>query len=217
MKKQLRGCLGSILVLAVTVGIAFSAQWGFDWLLLPWAFERGGRPALVGSWVGSVTTTTGHPFGVMIELRLAEPKGEGGLVRDWHGAPYGELEGTAQVCDELGSMHSYTIEGEPEDRQATRLSLYATPSESPVPEGLTFSWMNGTWDRANKIELKVQFYWAQDGSSISGAEYPDTQTAATLALTRGGEPGFQALCHGLPHSNSGKMLLTLPTEVISFE
>jgi hypothetical protein len=202
MKKQSYSCI----VLIIALAIALLSAPLLDRLLLPWAFEHANSPALTGSWVGSLTTATGHQRGVVLELRLPEPKGEEGLVRDWHGAPYGELEGTARVCDELGQIHSYTLEGEPENRQATRLSLYATPSESPVPEGLTLSWMNGTWDHANRIELKVQFYWEQDGSSISGGGYPDTQTDATLALTRGGDAEFQALCAGLPHSNYGKML-----------
>jgi hypothetical protein len=115
-------------------------------------------------------------------------------VRDWENAPYGELDGTARVCDHLGQIRSYTVEGEPENRQAARLTLYATPSENPVPEGLTFSWMNGTWNRTDKLAFQVQFYWVKDGAAISGDQYPDTKSEATLEMTRGRETEFQTWC-----------------------
>jgi hypothetical protein len=198
MEKHFRSCLGWILALAIIIGIAFFSRWLFDWLLLPWAFERAAGSAVTGNWVGSLTTATGRPLGVVLELSLPEPKGGGGFVRDWENAPYGELEGTARVCEPSGEVHSYTVEGEPENRQATRLSLYATPSESPAPEGLTFSWMNGNWDRVDRLTLTVQFYWKKDGASISGPEYPDTQSDAVLELTRGGEVDFQTICASLP-------------------
>jgi len=198
MQKYARSCLGLIFALVIITGIAFFSQWLFDRLLLPWAFERADGPALTGNWVGSLTTATGRPLGVVVELILPEPKGEGGFVRDWHSAPYGELEGTARVCEASGAVHSYTVEGEPENRQATHLSLYASPSESPAPEGLTFSWMNGNWDRADHLTLAVQRHWTQGDGSISGPEYPETQSDAILELTRGGEVDFQTVCAALP-------------------
>jgi hypothetical protein len=200
MKKRSSGCIGTILGLAIAIAIGLLSAPLLDRLFLPWAFAHTDRPALTGTWVGSLRTATGHPYGALLELWLPEPKGEEGLVRDWLNAPNGELEGTAKVCDEKGQLRSYTLEGEPKNRQATQLSLYASPSEDPAPEGLTFSWMNGTWDRANRLEFTVQFYWAKEGAAISGGGYPDTVTDSDLKLTRGGDAEFQAICTDLPHS-----------------
>lgn len=182
-------------ILIITVGLSFLAGPVFDRLFAPWAFEQAGRPALTGRWTGQLTTGTGRTHGVLLELVLPEPRGRGGLVRDWEGAPYGEIAGTARVCDERGQIRVYTIEGEPEDRRATQIYFYATPGETPAPNGLTISWVRGTWDGAGGLMLTAQLYWEQDGSAISGASYPDTLSEATLPMTRGGDQEFEAICN----------------------
>ena len=168
-----------------------------DKLFAPWAFEQLGRPALTGSWIGQLTTATGQARGVLLGILLPEPEGRAGLVRDWEYAPYGEIAGTASLCDERGLMHVYTIDGEPEDRQATHIIFHVKPSESPAPNGLTISWVNGTWDGAHNLSLLVQLYWEQDGSAITGGNYPDTQSEAMLPMTRGGEEDFEVICDHL--------------------
>jgi hypothetical protein len=192
MKKRSYALAGLTLLLAVA--IAFLSGPLLDRLFAPWAFEHNGRPALTGSWVGLLTTATGQSHGVLLELLLPEPKGEEGLVRAWREAPYGALGGTARVCDQRGQVRSYTIEGEPEDRQATHLTFHANPSETPARDGLTISWVKGVWDGANTLDLRAQLYWEQDGSAVSGGSYPDTQSEAVLKMTRGDEEEFQAIC-----------------------
>jgi hypothetical protein len=192
MKK--RSSLLSIVLFVIIVGLAFLAGPLFDRLFAPWAFEQAGRPALTGHWIGQLTTATGQTYGVLLELLLPEPEGRGGLVRDWESDPYGEIAGTARVCDAVGQVRVYTIEGEPEDRQATRITFYATPGETPAPNGLTISWVNGAWDGANSLMLTAQLYWQQDGSAISGPEYPDTQAEAALPMTRGSSEEFESIC-----------------------
>jgi hypothetical protein len=194
MKRQSPGFLAWMLVIIALVASALLPWRVLDRLFLPWAFEHGGRPALTGDWVGALTTATGRPRGVRFEMYLPEPGGDAGLVRDWRSAPYGELAGTARVCDERGQVRSYTIDGEPEDRQATRLSLHASPAETPAPEGLTLSWIKGAWDRAGRLDLLVTFYWEKDGAAISGAAYPATRAEAALRMTRGGAAEFRAVC-----------------------
>ena len=100
-----------------------------------------------------------QPYGVIIEMYLPEPKGRRGLRRDWRSAPYGEVKGTLQMCGEDGQMRSYTIEGNPDDRQATHLHFYSTPAEKPAPKGLTSNWYNGAWDGSNKLDFTVTFHW----------------------------------------------------------
>ena len=194
MKKQPSKFTAMIIVIGLILAITFLAGPLLDRLFLPWAFESADHPALPGIWVGTLTTATGGQRGVVLEMYLPEPKGRRGLRRDWRNAPYGELEGTLQMCSEDGQVRSYTIEGNPEDRQASRLHFYSTPVEKPAPEGLTSNWFNGTWDGANKLDFTVSFHWEKNGAAISGGEYPDTQANATLTMTRGDERKFQAIC-----------------------
>jgi hypothetical protein len=75
MRKQSKGCAGLIFAGAVIVAITLGAAPLLDRLFLPWAFENN-SPTLTGSWVGSLTTLTGQPRGVPMELWLPEPKGK---------------------------------------------------------------------------------------------------------------------------------------------
>jgi hypothetical protein len=192
MKK--RSPVLAFVIFIVILGLIFFAGPFYDQLFAPWAFEQPGHPALTGNWVGQLTTATGQTYGVTLELLLPEPKGRRGLVRDWEYAPYGELAGTASVCDERGQITMYTIDGLPDDRQATHITFHAAPSETPAPNGLTLSWVKGPWDGADNLSLSVQLYWEQDGSSITGPEYTDTQSEGMLPMTRGGDEEFGAIC-----------------------
>jgi hypothetical protein len=98
------------------------------------------------------------------------------------------------MCGASGQLRSYTIEGEPEDREASRLHFYSTPVEQPAPEGLTSNWYKGAWDGADTLAFTVSFHWEKDGAAISGPDYPDTQADSSLEMTRGGKTEFQAIC-----------------------
>jgi hypothetical protein len=199
MKRRSHG-FATLILLIVGAAIALLASRLYDRLFAPWAFERAGQPALVGSWVGSLTTATGRQRGVHLEILLPEPGGEAGLVRDWENAPYGEFGGTGRMCDDGGQVRAFTIDGEPDNRRATHLHFHMSPVEKPAPEGLTPNWVKGVWDRANTLDLRVQLHWEKDGAAISGGDYPDTQGEAALNMTRGGDADFQAVCARLRRS-----------------
>jgi hypothetical protein len=130
MKKRPSKFISVILVIAVILILTFLPGPLLDRLFLPWAFDRADHPALPGVWVGSLTTATGHQHGVFLEMYLPEPKGQSGLSRDWRSAPYGEVEGTLRMCDEHGQVRSYTIDGNPEDREASHLRSDGTVNVS---------------------------------------------------------------------------------------
>lgn len=194
MKRQPSKLIATVIVFGFILAIAFLSGPLLDRLFLPWAFASADHLALPGVWVGTLTTSTGGHRGVVLEMYLPEPKGRRGLRRDWRTAPYGEVAGTLQMCGGDGQMRSYTIEGNPDDRQATHLHFYSTPAEKPAPEGLTSNWYKGTWDGADKLSFSVTFHWEKDGAAISGADYPDTNGPATLTMTRGDQAQFQSLC-----------------------
>lgn len=200
MRRKTPRYLALIALLTVAAIVPLASKL-LDRLFAPWAFPHGGDPALAGTWVGSLTTATGRPLGALVTIRLPEPGGRGGLVRDWENAPQGELGGTARLCDARGEVRSYTIDGEPEDRHASHLRFFLAPVDSPPPNGLRPDWVNGGWDRANRLDLRVSFHWERDGGAISGGGYPDTESDATLQMTRGGDEEFQVICAGLARRN----------------
>src|SRR5690349_13140732 len=131
MKKQPSRFIALTITFGLILAVAYLSGPLLDRLFLPWAFESAGHPALPGVWIGSLTTATGHQHGVFLEMYLPEPKGRRGLRRDWRSNPYGEVAGTLRICDEHGKIRSYTIEGSPEDREASHLHFYSTPVEKP--------------------------------------------------------------------------------------
>jgi hypothetical protein len=199
MKKKASPVWTGLAILVLLV-IAFGSGPLMDRLFAPWAFDHEGRPALTGLWVGRLTTATGQSRGVLLELLLPKPNRRHGFTRSWRQSPHGTLGGSARVCDPQGQVRSYTVDGKPADRQATQINFFAGPSERPVPNGLTLSWVQGTWDGANQLDLRAQLHWEKDGAAISGDSYPDTQSEAVLTLTRGGEAEFQAVCDRLQPS-----------------
>jgi hypothetical protein len=180
-----------LLVIVVVVASAVLIPRLLDRLLLPWAY---GQTALTDRWVGSFTTATGQQRGMLLDMRLAEAEGRGGLVRDWEHSPHGDLAGTARLCDERGEVRAFDIAGEPDNFRATRLTFHLSPVEAPPPEGLTPNWVQGVWDRSNSLDLQVGFHWRKGDGSISGPEYPDTMTTAMAHLERGDETAFQDIC-----------------------
>lgn len=193
MKKQPSKSVALIIVVVLILAIAFLSGPLLDRLFLPWAFASADHPALPGTWVGTLTTATGRKHGVFLTMYLPEPTNRRG-TRDWRTNPYGELAGTLQMCNDDGLVRSYTIEGSPNDRDAHTLHFYSTPVEKQRPDGLTSNWYKGTWDNANNLAFTVSFHWEKDGAAISGPDYPDTETDATLIMTRGDDLKFQTTC-----------------------
>ena len=182
-----------ILILIAFVVFGGNAFWRkVDEWRFPWAYASSGKPTLSGTWVGSLTTATGLPRGVMIQMDL--PRIGATRRRKSRRTRNVRLEGTAQTCDERGQVRSFTVEGRPTKRDASRLTLGLLPSEKPAPDGLTLSNLDGVWDLGSTVHMQAGFYVAKDGGSISGAEYPDTEKKAQLHLTRGGDREFRAVC-----------------------
>jgi hypothetical protein len=187
-----------ILILIAIVVFGGNAFWRqIDKWRFPWAYGGDGRPTLTGTWVGSLRTGSGASRGVMLDVSLPGLNGGG---RRYRRTKYGTLEGTARSCDEAGQIRSFTVSGAPEDRAASRIHLGATPVEKPEPEGLTISNLQGAWDRADVLHVETHFVFRKNGGAITGAEYPDTEKAAPLHLTRGGDPEFQAVCARIKQS-----------------
>jgi hypothetical protein len=134
MKKRPSSFVSLIILIAIMLGVTFLSGPLLDRLFLPWAFGSDGHPALPGTWVGTLTTATGRQQGVVLAMYLPVPKGRRGLRRDWRSDPYGELEGTLQMCNGSGRVRSYTIEGELDDRGQHICTSTPHPSRSQSPK-----------------------------------------------------------------------------------
>jgi len=184
----------TLLVFAAILAITYGAPRMFDRLWLPWAFPRGGGPPLPDIWVGSLTTATGQRFGIRLGLRLKTYYNSRRGGRDWRTSPYGSFDGSLRSCDRQDGIREYTITGAPNDRNASKLHFHAAPVEKPPHQGLTFSWFKGSWDGANRLDLDADIFVQRGKGAVSGSEFPETQTQPKLALTRGADADFQALC-----------------------
>jgi hypothetical protein len=193
MAKRKTSWLTLFIVLALAFGVTTLGSHVIEHTFARWAFGIDGRAPLADEWVGRLKTATGRPRAVYLELELAESSGRR-RTRIGRGAPNGSMEGTLLSCDERGIVREYTVDGTPEDRDATRFSIHAKPVEEPPTEGLTFSWIKGRWDGADRLELAPTFFWRKGTGAISGPDYPETQGEAALPMRRGGEADFRVAC-----------------------
>jgi hypothetical protein len=161
-----------------------------DAFLYAWDNRSSGRPTLSGTWVGRLTTGSGRPRGVFMELHRWKPQ------RGLDCPTCAHIEGTALVCDERGGSQRYRVGGEPGDRHATTLHLGVSPVAQPPPDGLELSSMRGRWDGVNALPLEAQFHWRKGASAISGSDDPDTKYVP-LPMRRGTEDEYRAVCRAL--------------------
>ena len=190
MKKAL-----PLLGLLVVVYVAGNFFWRrLDMWRFPWGYEASGKPTLTGTWVGSLTTATGQRRGVIMEMHLPDISKQRRKTRRTR---YGRVEGTARTCDERGEIHTLTLSGEPQNREATQLQIMTVPAENPPPDGLTLNTAKGLWDQGNTLHLQAGFYFRKGTGGITGEEYPDTQKEALLHMTRGGEAEFRRACDAI--------------------
>jgi len=187
------GWLPVLIVLVLVLAGMTIATRAIDRSRARWAFGIDGRAPLADSWVGRLTTATGKRRAMLLELRLRESTVETGQNVSRQ-SRHGRIAGTMRACDEGGAVREYVIDGTAEDRDAARFAIHARPVEEIQPDGLTFSWLHGRWDGADRLELATSFFWRQGASAITGFSYPDTETQPTASMTRGGAEAFRALC-----------------------
>jgi hypothetical protein len=163
-----------------------------DHWMYPWADTTSGRPVLLGSWVGQLTTGGKRPRVVWMEI-VREQRPRATRHRRCRGCDDG-IEGTLRTCDERGRIWQYRLSGTPEDRAVTRLQGSTQPIDSPPPDGLSLSSFRGSWDGADALNLEVQFYWRKGASAITSSADPDTQGWVPLPLRRNTKAEFTARC-----------------------
>jgi hypothetical protein len=157
-------------------------------VLYPWSDTSGGRAALVGTWLGEMRTGRGLPRGVYLDMDRYRSTGR----RRCGNCP--NVEGNARMCDERGLVRTYALWGTVENRGGSSLRLGLTPEPSPPPDGLSLSHLRGTWDGADALAMQATLHLRRGQSAISSSDDPDTGRDHALALQRGTEEAWRALC-----------------------
>ena len=194
--KRRTGC--ALLIIAGMLAGSIGEEWIADRIdrqRFPWGYANSGKPTLVGTWVGRMTTGSGKRLGVLIEMDLAPlnrgDREETTVFRtrssDW-------LEGRELVCDGKGLVRRYRVSGKPEDSGPSRFRLATISPDNVQQDGLTPSTMNGRWDGGDALSLDVSLYLRQGKSAITNTADPDTGRDTPLMMTRGTQADFDSLC-----------------------
>lgn len=199
-RRRKSGCGAWVLAIALLAGLSFGVSFvgeQIDRWRFPWGYVDSGQPALVGTWVGPVTSGRGQRLGMLLDMELA-PLDRGRryptIIRTsrnhW-------LEGRVLVCAAPGRVQHFTAWGEPDDGAASRFHLSLSPADSVPPDGLAPSHIRGRWDGRDSLALATSFYLRRGKSAISSSDDPDTKGDTPVTMTRGTEPAFDSLCRRL--------------------
>jgi len=200
------GC--GVLVVAVLLLALFSGAMELFWTRVdqrrfPWAYEETGRPTLVGTWVGSITTGRGAVRGLYLDLQLKPLDFEGRAVRRSsgnnriyrrHGSEM--LVGELRMCGGPKEQR-FTVTGYPVDDDASRFSLGFYPADSVPPDGLAPSHMRGMWNHKDSLRVEADLHMRQGKSAITNTADPETGPPQAGALHRASANEYPALCRRL--------------------
>ena len=215
MSPRARGRFGSlrsgcaILVVSVILLALFSGAMELFWTRVdqrrfPWAYEETGRPTLVGTWVGSLTTGRGAVRGLYLDLQLKplnfEGRGRrrrGGNNRIYRRARSEMLVGELRMCGGPNGEQRFTMTGYPVDDDASRFALGFYPADSIPPDGLAPSHLRGMWNRLDSLRVEVDLHMREGKAAITNSADPETGPPQPGALHRAGANEYPALCRRL--------------------
>jgi hypothetical protein len=174
-------------VTAVLLGLlllmnALEALW-----LAPWAYSFGGKPALVGSWVGRFHTPSGASGAVYFDLHHFI--GDGIANRSGSGKP--RLHGEERWCFAGAAQKIYPLHGS-SNSDASLVIVDFDPGRTPT-DGVYFTSLKGRWS-GDHLQLAGTARTLRDGKWLFSPHTPDGQTATVFELQHGDASAFQALC-----------------------
>jgi hypothetical protein len=196
------GC--AILLVAAVFMAVFSSAMELFWTRIdqrrfPWAYEDSGRPALVGQWVGALTTARGERRPLMLDLRLDPLKFSNGRrqrrsrSRAFRRATSDKLVGELRMCGGP-VLQRFTLHGNNLDDDASHFRLSFYPADSVPPDGLAPSRLAGTWNHQDSLKIEADLYERRGKGAVTNSADPVTGKPQPGALHRGAESDFRALC-----------------------
>lgn len=173
-----------LLTVPILFALAFGLNYAADALIFaPWAYGILGRATLTGSWNGALTTHSGVPYAVYLQLNrshaaLSSPR-----------AP--DIDGHVSWCAWGIPSTTSTVSGTA-DRSASNIRLDAHEPAHPHL-GLRPSNFQGAW-HGSTLVLHVLFEWYNGHAYVSSSSIPDEFNAVPLTLHKGGYRAYQAAC-----------------------
>jgi hypothetical protein len=181
-----------LLVAALLGGVLFLLIWLLDmYAVSPWAYSRGGRPTLTGTWVGTFRTSGGIRGALLLDLQHT--------IGDWNRSRRGffgrsHLRGEQQWCFAQGEQDKYPVEGL-SNPAATNVTIFFQWSRYK-PQGVLFffnldgAWASDVLNLSGKPTLTPRYH--NFDAAVANAKAP-TQ----IQLRHGTQQDFQQVCQQL--------------------
>jgi hypothetical protein len=158
--------------------------------LAPWAYSVGGRPVLVGSWVGRFRAPSGASGAVYLDLHHSVGDGIGGR-RTMGGSGNPKLHGDARWCFAGGSRRVFVLSGIA-NANASRIVVHPDSDLAQV-EGLHFGTLIGSWT-GERLQLAGTARTFHSGKWLFSPHTADGKTATEFAMQRGDTSAFESAC-----------------------
>jgi hypothetical protein len=188
-----------ILVLTVAALALLSGGIQFMWTRIdqhrfPWGYPELGGPALVGTWVGTLTMPGGVRRGVYMDLQL-EPIDlfDGGRRYAIRSLTRSNFEGEVRLCGGERLQTFDILNGSARDNAASQFYVGLYPADSVPPDGLAPSHFRGRWDGHDSLTIEADVHIRRGQSAMSTGVDP-SGLKPRLGMTRGDEAAFGSLC-----------------------
>ena len=158
--------------------------------LAPWAYSLGGRPVLVGSWVGRFRAPSGAAGAVYLDLHHSVGDGIGGR-RSTGGSGNPKPHGEARWCFLSGARRVYALSGIA-SANAGHIVVHPDSDLTPV-EGVHFATLAGSWT-GEHLQLAGTGRTFHVGKWLFSPHTADGKTATQFAMQRGDISAFESAC-----------------------
>ena len=200
------GC--ATLVLVIVLLAVFSGAMQLFWTRVdqrrfPWAYAETGRPTLIGTWVGSLTTNRGARRALYLDLQLkpidfeSGRRRRGGASQVFRRAKSDKLVGELRMCGGPKGEQRFTLHGNNVTDDASRFRLSFYPADSVPPDGLAPSHLRGAWNGHDSLRIEADLHLRQGASAITNSADPETGQPQPGALHRANANEYPALCRRL--------------------
>lgn len=193
-RKRSVGCVGVSVIFVAALFAVNGLGYLIDCAFNPWAHSLTGRPTLVGTWVGRVTTPGGESRVLFLDMRRStNARGNYSTCRT---CP--RIEGAAKLCGGESDVRPYDVWGGPDSWDGTRFHLAAATAKGRPPSaGLQAGGMRGEWS-GDALSMTMELSRSDEsGATHSRSGDPDVNTPAKFTMARGGGSNFFDECRKL--------------------
>lgn len=180
MRRRRRGCVSSLVGLALVCAVLFGLDYGAKALLFaPWAYGVLGRPTLTGGWTGILTAHEGARYAIYLRLDYNQD------------SKFTPLGGRLSWCTRGVPSTTATVAGNA-NWSGSDVKFTAYTPLHPHP-GLQPSAFRGTW-HGDTLVLRVELDLYQNHAYVMSSDLPDEVRPVLVTLQKRGYSVYQAAC-----------------------